>query len=474
MFDGLESLEAAKFTGGDRMIEARVPSVPGAFAAVDRRARWMRQASLATKVGWASRLLAIGVRVVTIPIALRLLGTDRYGLWLSVGSALAWVGLVGPGLGHGLINALADAAGRDDASSMRRHVSTAVCTVGGLGLVLLALSPMLSAWSGWPLALGVATRPDLTAEAVHLIGVASVLFALSVTVEVIGPVCLGLQEGHLSGFASMGGNLAVLVGVALLGWYGGSLIAFTLVIGLPPILANVMLGAYVLVQRHPQLRPSLRQWNTSSFALVLGFGGWMFLGTLGELAVYQSANVLIANRFGPGEVPRYAVPAALFLNVATLCYLIIQPYWPALKEASVRRDWEWIRQFSTRTFGTRMGIMAGASIALVTGGPALIHAWAGPDAVPPRSLLLAMSAYSLLVAWTGSYVVLLLALGFVKVKTLLTVLVGATHIAGFFVLSPYLGLSAIPVGGAVGVLTDGLVASWIASRYMRAQEQSLP
>lgn len=452
-------------------MDARVQAAPGTFAALDHRARWGRQASLATVVGLASRSVAVGVRVVTIPIALSLLGADRYGLWLSVGSALAWIGLVGPGLGHGLINALADASGRDDTVAVRRHISTVVLTVGGVGLLLMTLSPGLSTWAGWPQVLGVSNRPDLTREALDLIALAGILFALSLVFELIGPVCLGLQEGHLSGLASTVGNLVVLAGVALLGWYGGSLIAFALAMGLPPILANATLSAYVFLTRHPHLRPSWRLWNTPSFALLMGFGGWMFVAQMGELVIFQSANVLIANRFGPGEVPRYAVPAALFMNVAALCYLIVQPFWPALKEASVRRDWEWIRQFPARTRAMRIGVMAAASAAMVLGGPALIGVWAGEDAVPSRSLLVAMSVYSVLVAWSGSYVVLLLGLGFVKVRAVLTLLVGATHVAGFFVLSPYLGLSAIPVGGAVGVLTDGLIASWVASRYIREQER---
>lgn len=452
-------------------MNARVHAASGTFTARDHRARWGRQASLATVVGLASRSMAVGVRVVTIPIALSLLGADRYGLWLSAGSALAWIGLVGPGLGYGLINALADASGRDDTVAMRRHISTVVLTVGGVGLLLMALSPGLSTWGGWPQVLGVSNRPDLTREAVDLIAVAGILFALSLASELIGPVCLGLQEGHLNGLASTVGHLVVLASVALLGWYGGSLITFAWAMGLPPILANATLMAYVFLKRHPHLRPSWRLWNSTSFALLMGFGGWMFVAHMGELVILQSANVLIANRFGPGEVPRYAVPAALFMNVAALCYLIVQPYWPALKEASVRRDWEWIRQFSARTRATRMGVMAAASVVMVLGGPALIRAWAGADAVPPRSLLVAMSVYSLLVAWNGSYVVLLLGLGFVKVRAALTLLVGATQVAGFFVLSPYLGLSAIPVGGAVGVLTDGLVASWVAARYTREQER---
>jgi O-antigen/teichoic acid export membrane protein len=200
----------------------------------------------------------------------------------------------------------------------------------------------------------------------------------------------------------------------------------------------------------------------------MGFGGWMLLTQLGELAIFQSANILIANRFGPGEVPRYAVPAAVFMNIAQLCYLIVQPYWPAMKEASVRRDWEFIRSTMRRTLRIRLAIMAMAAAAVLLFGPAFFQVWSGGQAVPSRTLLVAMSGYYMLVALNGNYVVLLLSLGLVRTKALLTLMAGVCHIAGFFLLARHVGLSAIPIAGAAGVLADCLIARRSASRYVLA------
>lgn len=433
----------------------------------DRRASWHRQATLTSVTGVAARLLSIAVRLVTIPLALHLLGPDRYGLWLAVGSMLAWVAFVGPGLGYGLINALSDARGRDDWTAMRAHVSTAVLTIVPLGVLLLALSPILGAWPGLAHLLGIGGRGDLVPDAVALVRVAAALVALAMAMEFIGPLCSGLQEGYLASIASAAANLAMLTGVSLLAWFGGDLVDFALVVGLPPVVANAALALYLLYRRHPQLRPSWRLWNHHSFRFLAGFGGWMLLSQIGELAIFQSANVMIANRLGPGEVPRYAVPAALFFALTNACYLIVQSYWPALKEASVRHDWDFVRTTMARTLKTRTLLMAVAGTAIVIAGPDFIRMWAGESGVPGRTLLLAMSVYYVLIAWTGNYVVLLLGLGFVRLKALLALSVGASHIAAFFVLSPYLGLSAIPVGGGLAVLMDGLVSRRAVSRYIR-------
>lgn len=441
--------------------------VAGRAAVLNNRTRWHRQASRTTITGVVARVFAIAVRFVTIPLALHLLGPERYGLWLSIGSLLAWIGFVGPGLGYGLVNALSEAAGRDDWLTMRRHVSTAVFTILFIGMLLLTASPALASWSDLTRLLGVADRPDLARETLALAGVAAGLFALSFSLEFIGPLCSGLQEGYLPAVASMAASVALFTGIALMAWKGGTLVGFALVVGIPPLVANLILAAYVLFWRFPQLRPSWRLWNRDSFRTLMGFGGWMFLVQIGDLAIFQSANIMIANRFGPGEVTRYAVPTALFLNVSNLCYLIVQPYWPAMKEASVRQDWDWIRSTMFRTLGIRVGLMVAAAIAIVIGGPWFIRLWAGEQEIPTRTLLLAMSLYYVLVTISGNYVVLLLGLGLVRTKALLTMVVGVSHMAGFLLLSPYLGLSALPVGGAIGVFLDCLFASRAASRYIR-------
>ena len=440
-----------------------------AAALADHRWRWRRQASLTTAVGVIARGVAVAVRLVTIPLALRLLGPDRYGLWLSVGSVLAWIGLVGPGLGYGLINAVGEARGRDDWTTMRAHVSTGIIALSVLATAILLLAPIAGSWSGWADLLGITNRPDLIHDTRTLIAVAIVLFALSLSQEIVTPICTGLQEGYLSALASIGASVAMLVGVTVLAWRGGTLVAFAIVVGLAPVIANCVLGVYLLTRRHPRLRPSWRLWNRASFRSLIGFGGWMFIGQFGELAIFQSANILIAHRFGPGEVPRYAVPAAVFVNIANLCYLMVQPYWPAVREASVRGDWEWVRTALRSTLWPRLGLVTAAALAIILAGPQLIGVWAGEQAVPARSLLVAMGVYYTLVVWSGNYVVQLLGLGLVRAKTMLTLVVGAAHVAGFFLLSPTLGLSAIPVAGSLGVLADCLIASRLASRHIRAQ-----
>jgi O-antigen/teichoic acid export membrane protein len=387
-------------------------------------------------------------------------------MWLAVTSMLAWLGFAGPGIGSGLINALGKAAAHDDVEAMRRHTSTAVLTVLVVAVILAGCLITVSTWSGLPALLGISDRADLERDARALVVVMVALLSGTLAMDFLAPLCAGLQEGYLTAWALIAGNLTSLAAVGWLAMSGGDVVRFALAIGLPPIAANAALAAYVFLKRHRDLRPTWRLWKRDSLTSLMTFGGWMFAGYICDLIILQSANVLIANRFGPGEVPRYAVPASIMLNIAGLCYGVVHPYWPAITEASVRQDWSWIRGTIVRTLRITTMIMAPAAVGLVVAGQWFIGVWAGPHAVPSQALLAAVAVYSLLMVWGGNMSVLLLGLGRIKTKIPITMAVAAAHVIGFIALSPSLGPIAFPVAGSAILLCECIATTTIGFRHL--------
>ena len=139
--------------------------LPAASQLESRHKYWHSQALLTTKMAIAAKLLSMGARLLTIPMALHMLGPERYGLWLSISSLLLWIGFVGPGLGYGLINSVSEANGKNDRQKMRADISTASITIVALGFSLLIMLPICSAWSGWARLLGVHDQSALAEDA---------------------------------------------------------------------------------------------------------------------------------------------------------------------------------------------------------------------------------------------------------------------------------------------------------------------
>src|SRR5258706_11196106 len=61
-----------------------------------------------------SRLTQLGVRAITVPLSIGLLGTDNYGYWLAVGSFTAWFTVSDLGIGQLALSQLAEQIGIKD------------------------------------------------------------------------------------------------------------------------------------------------------------------------------------------------------------------------------------------------------------------------------------------------------------------------------------------------------------------------
>ena len=434
-----------------------------------RRSRRERFAFRTIKADFACRLVLMAVRILSIPISIRLLGNERYGLWLTAGALLMWVNLSQLGLGGGLINELGKAFGQNNREGMRRFVSTAYCSFAVISVVIMAIVVPLSYSRAVTTFLGVDARSLLFQDAHSVFLITGVLLAATIFVNAIVAVCTGLQETYLYLIAFAIGNALNLAGLLILTRVGATLSTFTWAMGVPVLAMNIALTLYFFGWRHRYLRPRWALVDLASFRALLSYGGPLVFAQLADLAIFNSASPLIASRLGVGEVPRYAVALSLFMIVVNICDGIVRAYLGGYCEAFGRRDWSWIQSVAKRTRWLALGIMASAACAIVWLGPMVLRRWAGKTIVPSEWMLAWMAIYCFLMVCSNTNTVLLLGLGKVRLKAASQVFVAAAHIFGFFALAPRLGLLAIPVAGSIGYLVDVIVSYTFTFLFMDRQ-----
>jgi len=418
------------------------------------------------KAGLVSHGFNYGIRFVTIPLSLSILGTEYYGLWLTVGSLIAWLSLSDFGLSRGLVNAIAEASGRDDRLDIRRLVSTGLVTFSALSIAAAVLVLLAHRWGRIGGLLGTATSPELTRNAGTLLLICGLFFAASIPLRAVDSVCQGLQEGYLGAYAGMVSALLGLMALAILRFRGATVVEFALVSAAPPLFTDFTLGAYVFLVRHPDLFPVFRLTNTSSLRKLMAFGGPLLLVQLANLAFMYSMNILIANRLGPAQVPKFAVPYALFMVVAGLCNLIAQPLVPAIAEAFRHGDWAWVEKVSIRLLSLLLGVMGAADIAFLLVGRPLIRFWAGPEVTPGWTLLLALCCFSLVQVFATGAGVLLVGLGLLLPRAGIHLFAALFFVVTAWALLPKFGIISIPLVGSVAFALPAGVWTIIAFRHI--------
>jgi len=432
----------------------------------ERRRERDRRASRSARAGVASRVVSMAVRLLVVPLSIGLLGPERYGLWASVWSFISWLALSEAGVGVGLVNALARARGAEDPERARSHVATAFTALLGVGAVLTTAAVLFAMHGPVGSLLGVSGRSDLTSDARAMLAAAGLVMGLTLVANVVPQALSALQEQYVGSYGAACASVGVLLALLAMRAVGVGPAGFALALGLPPVLANGVLGVDLLWRRHRELRFSLAMASRSSFKEIMGRGGLAFFIQLGELAMVQVANVLIANRLGPKEVTPYAVTFSLLYAGMYFVNFLVQPLWAAYAEAWARGDAVWVRQRSRETLRRVLLLTAaGLSVAAVL-GRVIIRVWAGEAAVPGWALLLAMCAFFL--CWTVANCVGVLAsgLGLFGRRGVVVALTSAWFVAGVWVLLPRWGVAAVPCVGITVVGLQGMVAWWQARRKL--------
>src|ERR1043166_3255325 len=97
------------------------------------------RAKLAISVSFLARVITTAVSFVILPITVRYLGNEGYGLMITITAVVGWLQFTNLGIGLGLQNALIEETAKGNARAQKELVSTAVFSLVGIGLLLLVI-----------------------------------------------------------------------------------------------------------------------------------------------------------------------------------------------------------------------------------------------------------------------------------------------------------------------------------------------
>ena len=355
---------------------------------VVRRARFIRAAALGVVV----RAVGILTQVVSLGVAVRYLGRERYGMWATISTLVAWFSMANLGLGNGLTTRLAAVLGRDEHETARRYVNSALAVIlltsAALLLTVLSVGPFVP----WARVFNV-TGQAAAAEATSVVLVTSVLTILCLPLSVASSVLTGHQRmdvvNLLTLFASVVGLIALLIAV----YCRATMPVLAAVLLLGPISGGAAQAVWAMRRGMIQLRWRAVNWPDAWSLLSLGF---RFLSMqVAGIVVFEAGAIIIAQRFGAGEVTPYAVTTRLVMIIISFLNAVLSPLWPAYGEAFHRGDSEWVRTTFKKSLLFVVSMWVPAAVGLSLAGQWIIKIWAGPSAVPDRLLLTSMLLFTL-------------------------------------------------------------------------------
>lgn len=359
-----------------------------------------RRVALTSITAIAAKGIGILTALISVPLTIGYLGIERYGLWMTISSVIALLSFADLGIGNGLLNAVAEADGKDDCDAASRYVSSAFFILLGIAIFLLVLLISIYSFVSWQRVYNV-TSDLAVREAGSATALLLVIAIINMPLGVVQRVQMGYQEGVKNHIWAIAGSLIGFVGLLIAVYFKCGLQWLVLAVSGGPMLVMLINWFREFAWLKPWLFPhwSAFDWETGCKIVSAGI---LFL-ILQMFAIIGSAsdNIIISQVLGASEVASYAVTQKLF-SITMIAQFFILPLWPAFGEAMARNDTVWARRTLNRSLILSLVLGVLTAFPLLLFGKQIIARWAGTALIPSTIMLIGFALWVLLAGYVGS------------------------------------------------------------------------
>lgn len=431
------------------------------------------RAKLAITTSLVARIATLAVSLIILPISVRYLGNEGYGLMVTITSVVGWLQFTNLGIGLGLQNALTEEMAKGNTRAQRELISTAVFSLLGIGLLLLLIGLLVFPLISWQ-RIFPPLSDRFTAEIPSTALVVFLGFVSTVVLGFVNPIYAARQELHIGAWQTLVTGLMTLIGTFVAVHFRWGLLGLAIcTIGITAI-AQWIFALWNLFGRGlPDLRPRVRDFTRSAATRIYKTGMSFFVLQLCNIAFFQIDAFLIARFLTIDQVTPYSVAQKVFLQMSGLFAIMSGSLWAAYGNAKALGDFAWIRRTHRKMKWLFFLFFGSLAIFMFFLGRILLAWWVGPAAAPSTILLGAVGLYFLAREWTALHAMLLNGLNIIRPQVWNLVFTAILTVGVDLFLVRRLG----PVGLAIGGFTAFVVASgwylpYLTRRFLKEAEHN--
>jgi O-antigen/teichoic acid export membrane protein len=362
-----------------------------------------------------NKLIGVFVSFLSVPLTIHYLGAERYGIWLTLGSLLAWLSLSDFGIGNGLTNAVTSAAGQDRPDLVQMHVSNGIFVLSTLAVILGFVAFVIWPYINWSDLFGV-TDARAKAELGPAVGMALLIFLVQFPLGVSSKVFMAYREGRLANYWGAVGNILSLLALLVVTHTKGGLPSLVLAVSGTSVLVNIFATAWLFLRHRPEVSPRVKAIDMSAIGAITHVGGQFFLIGIMALVTFQTDTLIIAHFLGASHVPVYSLTYKLFGYTGLPQTLVFSYLWTAYNEAIARKDIDWVKRTFHLSLAAGMVYTFAVVAILVFIARPFISWWGGPAVDPSYALVFWMAGWSIINAFTNPIACLLAAAAHLRIQ----------------------------------------------------------
>lgn len=334
------------------------------------------------------QLLSICVNFILVPITIRYVDSDVYGIWITISSMVAWISIMNIGLNNSLRNRFTESLAKNDLDKAQRYVSTTYALLsiifGGVFVVFIIANPFIS-WSGL-LNLPQEMNGQLRLAMMIVVG----YFCLRFVLSSINMLLLADQRPASSALRTLCEQVCSLIVIFILTkTTQGALMNLCLGLCIPPVIVLVLFNVALFRDKYKRFAPKLSLVDFSLSKDLFNIGLKFFIINIAGVIQFQMINFIIIRYYGAIDVTAYNIAFKYFHVVMIAFSVLTTPIWSAVTDANARGDYEWIKK-TVKAYFKIIGLFGMLLTIMLVLSPYAYLIWIGKDFLPDIPLTLSM------------------------------------------------------------------------------------
>lgn len=383
------------------------------------------------------------IQLLLIPVSIRYISSQSYGLWLTLSSMVTWLNIMDIGLSTGLRNKITEFNARGDKQMSRIYVSTTYGLLGIISLVGCGLGAACAYLVDWSHVLTIPS--DMNPSQVQfLILIIISSFFLTFLLKPIASVAYAVHKPYIEYLILLISNFAnlALIYVLVVMHGNGSITSLALVFCFTPIVATFFLSWYFFSKHFRDLRPGIKLIQFKHSKDLMSLSGKFFIIQIAATVIFATNNFIISHYLGNEDVTLYNIAFRYFNTMIILQSMMLVPFWAIFTENYILKRQDILSSNLNKL--VKMTVVLGLlTIGLLIASNFAYRIWLKDLVVIPFSISFWMCIYTILTLVSAVYTTFINGTGRVQIQMYSSICTSILHIPVAILLIKYFNLGVI-------------------------------
>ncbi len=411
------------------------------------------------------------ISMLYVPIFLNCLGSEKYGIWVTISSILSWMTNFDIGIGNGLRNRLAEYYAKGDKQKSQSVVATSYVILSIISIIMLIVFVILSCFFDLPKFMGIASDGEPISV---ILVIAASCVCLNFVLGLCSTIFYAIQEASvvaLKGIVVQLMQLSVALFLTVIS--KSSLLWIAILYGLSEVVVNILFSGW-LFHRNTFLFPHVKNYDRKYVNSVVSLGSKFFILQICALLIYSCDNIIISKYIGASSVTAYSIVHNVFTLAVVFHGAINAPMWSAYTAANARNDLKWIKQSMFKVVLVTLVISIGTLVVVPLFKP-LAFLWLGKNLHYAQGLIILEAIYTIFSLISNCFSSLLSGVNAVDNIVKLSIFQAIINIplSIFFVKVCGMGIIGVKIGSIISISISALLNPiWCYTWYKKRMKEN--